>query len=156
MLQFNTKGSIVLPNVNAPDRVQSVLLAIEKGLISARARKVQIDDESIVFRGGVLRLVSNINLLAPITKGRVSVHLEPDVVKLNYELWFTELLVLGIVASCFLSIYGLAGMRLPPSSALCLGLFAFTFLFGVNILIAKSRFRAFLIKCAGQSGSSMP
>lgn len=150
MFPIHTKGSVVLRNVNTPDRVQSVLSAIAAGLRSARARKVQIDEESIVFRGGMFRLVSNMNLLSAITKGRISVHLEPNVVKLDYDLWFTELLVAAIAGACFLGVGGLAVLRQAPSNAVCFGLFAFTWFFGGNILLAKLRFRAFLRRCAGQ------
>ena len=147
MFPIHTRGSVVLPNVNTPDRVQSVLSAIAAGLRSARARKVQIDGESIVFRGGMFRLVLGTNLLVGVTKGRISVHLEPNVVKLDYDLWFTELLVAAIAGGCFL---GVGGLAVTPSNAVCFGFFAFTCFFGINVLVAKSRFRAFLRKCAGQ------
>jgi hypothetical protein len=156
MFPIHTKNSIVLPNVNTPDRVQSVLSTIEKELRSVRARKVQIDGKSIAFRGGILRLVSNWNLLVGITKGRISVHLEPNVVKVDYELWFTELLVAAIAMSCFFGVAGRIYLRQAPGVAVCVGLLAFTFFFGLNMLFAKLGFRAFLKECAEQSGSSMP
>jgi len=149
MFLIHTKGSIVLPN-DSPDRVQSVLSAIAAGLESARARKVRVDEASIVFTAGIFRLVSSTNLLAGVSKGRISVHLEPNVVKLDYDLWFTELLVGSIAGGCFLGVAGLASGRLAPSIAVCLGLFMFACFFGLNMLITMVRFRAFLTNCAGQ------
>ena len=143
-------------NVITPDRVRSVLSVVEKGLRSARARKIQINEESIVFRGGIFRLVSSMNLLVGVTKGRISAHIEPNAIKLDYELWFTELLVGAIVLSCFFGVGGLVMWQVSSSNAVCVGLLAFVWFFGMNMIITMLRFRAFLGGCARQSDSSMP
>jgi hypothetical protein len=134
MFPIHTKNSIVLPSVNTPDRVESVLSVIEEELRSVQARKIRVDGESIVFRGGFFRPVSGLNPLIGITKGRISVHLEPNVIILEYELWFTELLFVAIALSCCGGVAGLTQLQWAPGAAVCLGLFFFTLFFGLNML----------------------
>jgi len=149
MFPISTKKSLVLPNVNTPHTVKTILGTIEKELGDQRARGIRKDNESIAFRGGFFRCVSNWNLLGPITEGKVSVRLEHNAVRLDYELWFTQSLIFVSAGSCFMGVLGLCAMPQTPSVGVYFGLFVFAFLFGFNVVLPRRMFGAFLKECVG-------
>ena len=146
-----TRGSIAFPNVDQPDRVKSVVSSIVRGLNSAHAPTVRPRGDVIEFKGCMFRAVFNWSPLAIITKGRVSVRLEPGNVKVDYCLWYTGLFVLATVPSCLIGVCALASMSI---AALAVAIAAFAVLFGLNRLISKLLFRAYLMDCTVESESS--
>lgn len=147
MFPVHMKGSILVRSVRVAGAVPPILSTIAQGLSSARARGVQIDGGSVTFRAGLFRLVSSINLLAAVTRGRVSVCIGPDGTRLDYDLCFTGVLAAAVAGAGFLGIAGLIGVGLAPSKAVVLGVCSFVFFFAGNVFLARARFRAFLRKC---------
>jgi len=148
------RGSIAFPNVDQPDRVKPVVSSIVRGLDSAHAATVRTCGDVIEFKGPGLRPVFNMSPLAMITTGRVSVRLEPGSVKVDYSLWYTGLFILTTVLSCFIGICALVAVEMSPIAALVVTVAAFAVLFGLNRLISKLLFRAYLMDCTVESESS--
>lgn len=143
VFQF-TRGEISGPSL--------ILNKISAGLMGLRARHVRIVDDSLVFKGGLLRLVASTNVLVAISKGRVSVHLEPKKIRIVYELCFVELLLAAMIGGVFFGIAGVVGAGLRSSSGVILGGMMSLWFFMGNWLVVHARFRRFLAQCVNASG----
>ena len=113
--------------------------AIGRAISRLRPRQLQEKGGRIVFRGGVLRLVSGLNLLAPVTDGEVALVMRGPNLRISYTLTLHELVFAVLLLSTAL---GLA-LALTGGPWWIAGVLA-VWLFGLNVLILRFRFPRFL------------
>jgi hypothetical protein len=118
----------------------------------ARGRIVAAESNRIEFRGGIFRFAPGWNLLCPIGKGWVTV--DPQAGKVTYTLSFGQLWVLGIAMAALMATPAWRGGRsLGPYLPTIL--FFSLWLVGMNYIIARIRFRSFMIRCIHGAGFSV-
>lgn len=122
-----------------------VVQALAEELTVLRATRVKGSGESITFAAGPFRFVSSLNLLVPITRGRVSVERSEDQVTVKYELECTELVTVTTVLIALL--FGpptLAAPNLTSGEAFSVLAGSWLWLVGGNFVITMVRFPAFI------------
>src|SRR6267154_1863974 len=139
MFPISLKGSIDTPGI-APEQVIEVTARLISALNRVRAFSVICDGNTITFRGGIFRLVSNWNILVPVNRGVITVSSgSRGVVRYNFSC--IEMLV-------FIALWVVLAVSLIPSdkptffrfgAPPLLGLW----LFGANYLVAAYRLPAF-------------
>ncbi len=122
---------------------EKLVLHLADGLRNASAYDVQIQGTLITFRGGVLRLVSNWNVLGPFGSGEIEV--DPKLRIMRFRLNFTELLIAATVLVILVSVSLLASHNTKMLAAVPL---IWVFLVGVNLLTGIPRFNVFIRKLA--------
>jgi hypothetical protein len=150
MDMYRSAINVVLANPKTD--CEALLAHLEKELRRVQARRIERTGNSIRFSGGLFRLVSNWNLLGPISRGEIVV--QPESGKLAYSLSFRQLVV---VVSLMV---GIAAFFILVSDELRMLLFAVPFIWiwlvGMNYLTALTRFDRFLkrgIRAVGLPGS---
>jgi hypothetical protein len=114
--------------------------AISRAISLHRPRRLQENDGRIVFSGGLLRLVSSLNLLGPVTDGEVALLMQGPNLRITYTITLYELVALVLVFSTGL---GLAVAQ-TGGPWWGVGALAAAWLFGMNVVVLKVRFRRLL------------
>jgi hypothetical protein len=125
---------------------------IVQELERARGRIVAAESNRIEFRGGIFRFAPGWNLLCMISKGWVSVDLQAG--KVRYTLSFGQLWVLGIAMAALMATPAWRGGR-SLGSYLPTILFFSLWLVGMNYIVARIRFRSFIMRCIHGAGFSV-
>jgi hypothetical protein len=105
-----------------------------------RANSVQINGHTILFTGGIFRLVSNWNVLVPFGCGSVSV--DPTERVVNYYLSNRQLITVVTPVAALPAI--LIWLQKHSTTGIALAALFWTWLVGGNILLGRVRFRSFL------------
>jgi hypothetical protein len=142
MFPLTIAGRIESANISA-DQVPVLIAALKSALQRARATDVTCAGNTVAFRAGMLRLVSNWNVLAPIGSGVIEVHAgSPGIVR--YRFSCVQMLV---AASIMVSV---AVILIPQTKPLLFRLGApfamWLWLFGVNFVVASFRLPAFVCR----------
>jgi hypothetical protein len=138
MTMLTISGSLPFdPNVDPVD----LLPYVAEALRSVKGRDVTISGESVSFRGGVFRLVTNRNILVPFGRGVLTI--DPLSRQVRYELSFAQLFVFHTVFWGFVTVMML---RTPQAAPPIIPVLAWILVIAVNLLIGLSRFRSFLRK----------
>jgi hypothetical protein len=127
---------------------QALLAIIATELERHRPRKIEQKEERIEFRAGILRLVTNWNLLVPITSGTIEFRKNESC--LVYSLSFMELIVFGVMATLFMIIIPLA-TGAPKEILVIVPILVWGWLVGMNFLLGISRFGSFIKKCIAKA-----
>jgi hypothetical protein len=93
-LPFSFSGRV---EVDAQHDVNSAALRLERGLEILKAKRIDRTESQIRFKAGVARLVSNTNLLVPISSGELSVEPKGGGLVVAYHLHFTQMLLFATV-----------------------------------------------------------
>ena len=138
---FSSEGTILTETADLPQ----VAAIIEAVLRQAKASKISTTTTRIDFTGGLFRLVSNWNLLAPISSGRVEFHQRDRTVEIRYHISFVQLFVVATITMIFM--FGVLPILSSGDRALfslsVIGL-TWLWLFGMNYVISVFRFPAAL------------
>lgn len=125
------------------DQLQrEVLHALATALGEAKGTAT-VQDATVSFTGGLVRFVSNVNILVPITHGHLEVTLVDNIVVVAYYLNFQQLLVLVSMFALFvfsLSVNAAEPLVVRLGFPVLLWLWAF----GLNYVITVLRFPAFV------------
>jgi hypothetical protein len=124
--------------------VQEAISRLESAVVAARAETVQRKGEELVFRAGPFRLVSNWNVLVPISTGFLTVSQQAGPVVVSYRVTFTEMVLVTTVMALFFGGFVILEGRSLLSS-LGLLVLAWTWLFGANFVLTAWRFPRFLL-----------
>jgi hypothetical protein len=89
-LPFSFSGRV---EVDARHDVNGAALRLERGLEILKAKRIDRTESQIRFKAGYARLVSNTNLLAPISSGELAVQPKGGGLVVVYRLRFTQMLV---------------------------------------------------------------
>lgn len=129
--------------------LDNLLNNIEFSLKKAKAKNIRNDRNNITFTGGIFRPVTNLNILGPVSSGRITVEKYKDKLRLKYYLKFTEMLLIVTAAvSIFLGPVICYDPNLTIVSKIAILAFAWCWLFGGNYLITIFRFPSFIKKMA--------
>ena len=128
--------------------VNELLAIIASELKRHRPRKIENKEKSIEFSAGFFRLVTNWNLLVPITSGTIEFRENESC--LVYSLSFMELIVFGIIATIFMIAVPLASGA-PKEILIIAPILVWGWLVGMNFLLGVSRFGSFIKKCIAKS-----
>lgn len=150
MFPVSVNGQIELRALQ-PQHVRIVTDSIKRQLEAARARDMGQHDNIISFRNGLFpsRLISSLNMLGPLSQGKIEVcHGTPAVIKYRLSAigMLIDVLVIALAAAILINITG----GLPK--ALLVFPCIFCVLFGANYLIAILRLRSFLRLAAAVHG----
>jgi hypothetical protein len=151
MFPFSVRRQLSF-DVPEPETLAPKLMAVlERELESRKAAKMCVSGNLLRFRGGPFRLVSSVNLLVPVTRGEVSITCQRSALLIEYRLWFTQLLVISALGAGFLGGGPWLAHSVSAGKAVGLGLFAFAWLAGGNLLLVLPRFRGFIKACVRKS-----
>jgi hypothetical protein len=135
------------PNT-VPDPI-ALAVAIEAALREQRPRSLSRTGTAVQFRAGILRWVSNTNVLVPISSGDVEVHSELSNLRVSYTIRFTEILLFALVATAvFAFVIYLKGRDAPPLFKLVATTVPLWWIFGGNVTLAVFRFPRMLKRAA--------
>jgi hypothetical protein len=131
--------------------VAAAVLAIERAISAQKPKSVARVGSSVEFRAGIFRLVSNTNVLVPISSGHVDVQAEPSGLRIRYTIRFAEVLAFSLIVTAAVavqvSVYPENTTRAFRAIVCCLPLI---WLLGGNVAITLFRFPR-LLKRAVQS-----
>jgi hypothetical protein len=123
-----------------------IIKAYKEKLIKLKAKNIKTTDNSISFKGGLFRFVTNWNLLVPITRGKIRIQRKHNLA-IVFDIKFTEMLVIvTLMVSLFFGPILLSEPRLNIFEALSSLFFVWLWLFGGNVVIIMIRFPSFIRK----------
>lgn len=139
-IPFSLSGRVAARDVT--DQMRAVS-GIVRALEVAAAGDIQRLGNRVSFKGGLARVVSSWNILVPIGSGEVNVRASEEGVIADYTLHFTQILgvVTTLVAGMVLLVLLMA--RDWPT-ALAIGVSAWLWLYGANVLLTSFRFPRWL------------
>jgi hypothetical protein len=127
------------PNT-VPDPTAAAI-SIEAAIRDQRPRSVSRSATLVQFRAGVLRWVSNTNILVPISSGEVEVQTELSGLRVSYTIRFTELLIFAMVFTVvFTLVVSSKGGDAPTLFKLVASTLPLWWIFGGNVSITLFRF----------------
>lgn len=140
MFPISFEGQIELLDFS-PEQIDAVAGRVASALVRVRARNVCCDGNVVTFHGGMFRLVSSWNILAPVSHGTIEVH-GGSPSNVTYKLVCVEMLVVTTL------MVAIAGFAIPSKAPTLFRLGApallWLWLFGMNYLVAMYRLPAFL------------
>lgn len=133
-------------------KVSDLIFTIYSELEKHKPSRISIIDNSIQFKAGMFRGVTNWNLLVTITSGIINFDEESS--SLVYKLSFKQLILFGIFASISFGLFSLSNNAASSivSMFIMFQLMVWLWLVGMNFLICVMRFRSFIEKCIKKSG----
>jgi hypothetical protein len=132
---------VVRGEPNAVPDPTAAAVAIEAAIREQRPRSVSRTGTLVHFRGGILRWVSNTNILVPITSGDVEVHPELSNLRVSYTIRFGELLTFAIVATVvFTLVVSTKGGNAPAFFKVVASTVPLWWIFGGNVGLTVFRF----------------
>jgi hypothetical protein len=115
--------------------------AIEVAIRGQRPKTLSRSGTVVQFRAGVLRWVSNNNMLVAISSGDVEVHSELSDLRISYTIRFTELLVFSLAATVlFAALIDSKSHDAPWLFRLVASTMPLWWIFGGNVALALFRF----------------
>jgi len=140
------------PDDDLRDRL---LKAFWQELDSRSPRSLDVSGDTISFRGGVFRLVSSWNLLAPIGRGEIAVGTTESGLAVSYRISFRELIVVVtvMILTMMFLILSSEGVEKLPVIASLLGI-GWLYMVTASIAFAIMRFNGFVRKCAMSAGAT--
>lgn len=147
MFPLSIQGQFEVPRLTSKE-TGFVTMRLFYALEAAKASSLHRDGDTITFRGGMFRLVSNWNVLGPVSHGVIKVSATPTIT-VQYSLSSIELLVVATLQAL------LAGFCVSIKTGeigllnFAVAAFAWTVLFGLNYLVAASRLPAFIRQASG-------
>jgi hypothetical protein len=142
MFPTSINGQIELRALQ-PQHVETVMRGIKQQLETVKAVDISQQCNTISFRGGFFpfRLVTNLNVLGPVSRGEIEVlHGTPAVV--TYRLSTIGMLVDVLLIALAMAIF--IGITRNLAMASLVFLLMFSVLFGINYLIATFRLSSFV------------
>ena len=122
---------------------------IVESLEREKAKNLETTDNRITFTGGVFRLVSNWNVLVPITRGEIEIDGEHHCI--HYNISFSQLIVIGSFMVAFIAAFAVSSGA--PKMVLILALpFIWFWLVGMNLIIGIPRFNSFMKRTVQSAG----
>ena len=116
---------------------------IVRSLEIAEASAIRRSRNRVWFRGGVARVVSSWNVLMAISSGEVNVHAAEEGVMADYTIDFTQML--GVVTTMVAGIAFLVFLMTREwPTALAVGVGAWLWLYGANLILVSFRFPRWL------------
>ncbi len=151
---FSAQGTIVLESHAGIDLAQ-IISAVEAAIQDAKPTSMVRHEETLTFRAGLFRLVSNWNQLVAITSGELRFSQDSHKVNILYNISFIQLLVATTVLVTV--IFGvLPGVfENGPNVPLGFVLLAWLWLFGGNYFLTLFRFPRFVRAAAERSQKVM-
>jgi hypothetical protein len=145
MLPLSWQGRVALPP-EAGDDPERVLDRLEAALVGARARALRRERGAVAFEGGSFRLVSNWNLLAPISFGRLDVERGPEGIEVRYHITFEEVVAFATLGCVFMAVTLFFLTPGPDMGAVpyVVPVVGWAWLVGGNIAVTLVRFPAFV------------
>jgi hypothetical protein len=139
MFPMSIAGRIEIASIPA-DQVPALVAALRSALERARASEVSCTGNLVVFRAGLARMVSNLNVLVPVGSGVVKIQAgSPGGVAFRCSC--VQLLVVISVMALFVA--ALIPGTQPPLVKFGVPLVMWLWLFGANFVIASFRLPAF-------------
>ena len=137
----------------APNRVPdptAAAIAIESALSAQRPKSLSRVGTVVEFRAGVLRFVTNMNVLVPISSGHIHVQSDLSGLRILYTIRFTEILIFSLMVNAVFA-FAVTSRAVGPTSALgvIIIFLPFIWLFGGNVAITLFRFPRLLRRAAG-------
>ena len=132
--------------------VEQALDRLECALAKAKAAALRRDDRSLLYRGGMFRLVSNWNILGPVTRGTLDVSARGDGVCVAWKVTFGQLLFVATIAVAVIA--SMAPRQTPADEAL-VWLGVWVWIFGGNFVITRWRYPRFLIRSLQSDGQNV-
>jgi len=109
-------------------------------LRGVEARRVTIEGNRVLFRGGLLRLVDNWNVLCPFGFGDVTVDVDHH--RVQYRLSFRQIVLFGAAMTLFITVFGSIASR--SWHVLAAIPFFLLMLVGGHLAVGLGRFESFL------------
>ena len=128
-------------SVQLPPQVDEshLLRHVATCLQHVEARNICVNNDSVVFTGGVFRMVTTWNVLVPFDRGEFAV--SADSRTLSYRLSYRHLLLISTVMVVWVGMFMFVS-HLPVPFLLLLPLM-WGWLFGANLALGKNRFDRF-------------
>lgn len=135
------------------DEAQSSALVYEfvLALDFQRAKNIEYTDDTVFFRGGMFRGVSNMNVLITVTRGQIKI-IPGNRAQISYLFLCTQMLISSILFSIVWGVFLLDKESLIMRILGAIGFFCVCF--ALNYAIGLQRLRKFLRKTAGKEGYS--
>jgi hypothetical protein len=124
------------PNIDPANLLPYLAEAIR----AVKGRDVAVSGDTVSFRGGMFRLVTNRNILMPFGRGVLTV--DPLTRQVRYELSFAQLFVFQTIIWGFVAIM----MSRTPGAPYIVPVVLWLIVVAANLLIGVPRFRSFLRK----------
>jgi hypothetical protein len=140
MFPLSIEGTVEFAAIE-PQEVPRLVTAISAALQRARATDISSTGDTVTFRGGGFRWVTNWNALVPISSGVVHIRAGTPG---NVAFRFSCVQMLTIVSLMALFAAVVTAAKKPLSLGLGAAAFIWLSLFGLNYLIAKVRLPAFI------------
>ncbi|HEY3358924.1 MAG TPA: hypothetical protein VGQ83_37085 [Polyangia bacterium] len=141
-LPLSYRATIELPGGGpSADNVANALSRLEAALDAVSAKRVRRQGDALVWRG--TWRVSNMHLLAAISRGRVTLEPTATGLRVAYELHFRGLLIASIAAAAVLTL-GIRPLGMPLAITIMTVVLASSALFCGQVAITVARFSAFL------------
>ncbi|MBA3028729.1 MAG: hypothetical protein FP816_07960 [Desulfobacteraceae bacterium] len=126
---------------------ENLLKSVVSSLKEVKAKNIKNDKNHITFSGGILRFVSNWNILASVSSGEITIDKNNGKLIISYHLRFTEIFIFvtaGILGFMGPVIYQAPNLSIFPKIFLLIFMWAFAF--GGNYFITILRFPSFIRK----------
>ncbi len=130
--------------VKGEDSETNLLSSIMKEINRHKPRSIKKTGDTIEFKAGMFRFVSNWNLLIPFSSGRITFNKVESSIK--YTLSFKELIVFGMVGTVYMTAFPLLNGA-PIVFVLISPLLVWGWVVGMNVLIGLSRFNSLIKTC---------
>jgi hypothetical protein len=142
MFPFSFEGTIDVPS----DGSDAALDRIKIAIMAVRAKAVERRRETLVFRGGVFRMVSSWNVLCPVDECKVSNKLGKLLYICSTKELFAASTGMAIILWAFIHFVG--GETVPVFAQFAVPATGWLWLFGMNYITARFRLRKFLARAA--------
>lgn len=143
---FTLNGTVMISfEVDEKECIDRVIQNITEGLEVVRAKRVQRENASVMFRGGFFRPISGLNPTAVISSGTLKFSSDDHRVRISYHLRFTELVFFAsIVVSVLVAPLLLRAPNVTEAKAVGILVFIWVILVGGNYMFTRWRFRKWL------------
>jgi len=126
-----------------PGQASDLAEQLAKALIANRATDVRSSGNSVTFRGGMFRFVTNWNLLVPVTSGTITVA-SGSPGSVDYCFSCMQMLIFATAFSLLVLVFFASPPRAPLAFDLLAPIGAWAWLFGANYLLAYFRLSGFI------------
>jgi hypothetical protein len=140
---ISLSGAVTVRDVT----VEQALDRLEGALAQAKAGALRREGSAVQFRGGVFRLVSNWNVLVPISNGALEVSPSANGVSVTYRVTFGQMLVaVTLMVGAFFGSFVMTTPNTSVAGGLGILAVAWLWLFGGNFALTRWRLPAFLVR----------
>ncbi len=140
---ISVSGAVAVRDVT----VEQAIDRLEGALAQAKAVALRREGSAVQFRGGVFRLVSNWNVLVPISNGVLEVSPTANGVSICYRVTFRQMLVVvTLMVGVFFGPFVMAAPNTSVAGGLGILSVSWLWLFGGNFVLTRWRLPAFLVR----------